>query len=63
MWCGQLEVVAMSKGRKTFDVGRDSGNGQFIPVEEAKGRPRETTVERVPKRGYGDTKDEPPRKK
>jgi hypothetical protein len=43
-------------GRKTFDVGRDSKTGQFIPVEEAKRRPSTTTVERVPKSGYGDTK-------
>ena len=34
----------------------DSGNGQFITVKEAKGRPTTTTVERVPKPGYGDTK-------
>ncbi|MER9975754.1 hypothetical protein [Mesorhizobium sp. M0085] len=43
-------------GRKTFDVGRDSESGRFITVEEAKQNPRETTVERVPKPGYGDTK-------
>ena len=48
----------MAKGRKTFDVGRDSKTGHFIPVKEAKERPRETTVERVPKRGYGDTENE-----
>ena len=48
--------------RKTFDVGRDSKTGEFIPVKEAKRRPNTTTVERVPKRGYGDTKDEPPQK-
>lgn len=53
----------MSKGRKTFDIGRDSESGKFIPVKEAKERPRETTVERVPKPGHGDTKNEPPRKK
>lgn len=49
----------MSKGRKTFDVGRDSKSGRFIPVKEAKARPSTTTVERVPKPGYGDTKGEP----
>jgi len=48
--------------RKTFDVGRDSETGEFIPVKEAERRPNTTTVERVPKRGYGDTKNEPPRK-
>lgn len=46
----------MSKDRKTFDVGRDSKSGQFITVEEAERRPATTTVERVPKPGYGDTK-------
>ena len=52
----------MSKGRKTFDIGRDSDSGRFIPVKEAKERPRETTVERVHKPGRGDTKDEPRKK-
>lgn len=42
--------------RKTFDIGRDSGTGRFIPVEVAERRPATTTVERVPKPGYGDTK-------
>ncbi|SDP47108.1 hypothetical protein SAMN05428967_2266 [Phyllobacterium sp. YR620] len=42
--------------RKTFDAGRDSKSGQFITIEEANRRPDNTTVERVPKPGYGDTK-------
>jgi hypothetical protein len=29
--------------------GRDSTNGRFIPLEEARRRPRETTVETVKK--------------
>ena len=41
---------------KTFPLGRDSKTGKFIPVSEAKRRPATTTVERVPKAGYGDTK-------
>lgn len=41
---------------KTTPRGRDSGNGQFVTVKEAKSRPTTTTVERVPKPGYGDTK-------
>jgi hypothetical protein len=49
----------MAKERKTFDIGRDSGNGQFIPVKEAEKNPKGTTVERVPKPGRGDTKGEP----
>ncbi len=45
----------MSKESKTFPLGRDSKNGQFIPVREAERRPNTTTVERVPKPGNGDT--------
>ncbi len=55
----------MSTTRKTFDVGRDSTTGEFIPVKEAERRPKTTTVERVPKPGYGDTNDAnktPPKK-
>lgn len=44
----------MSKS-KTFPLGRDSRNGQFISVKEAERRPNTTTVERAPKAGYGDT--------
>lgn len=47
--------TTMSKGAKTFPLGRDSKNGQFIPVREAERRPNTTTVERVPKPGHGDT--------
>ena len=46
----------MANERKTFDVGRDSKTGHFITVKEADQRPNTTTVERVPKPGYGDTK-------
>jgi hypothetical protein len=49
----------MVKVRKTFDIGRDSGTGQFIPVEEAEKNPKTTTFERNPKPGRGDTKGEP----
>ncbi|MCQ1572701.1 hypothetical protein NFO65_18390 [Neorhizobium galegae] len=49
--------------RKTFDVGRDSGSGRFIPVKQAVARPNTTTVERIPKSGHGDTKGEPSRRK
>lgn len=49
--------------RKTFDVGRDSKTGEFIPVKEAERRPNTTTVERVPKPGFGDTKGQPTRRK
>lgn len=52
----------MSGNRKTFDIGRDSKTGEFIPVSEAKRRPATTQIERVPKPGRGDTKGEPRRK-
>lgn len=45
-----------NKTSKTFKIGRDSKDGQFISVKEAERRPNTTTVERVPKPGYGDTK-------
>jgi len=45
----------MSKG-KTSLRGRDSRTGQFMKVDDARRRPNTTTVERVPKPGYGDTK-------
>jgi len=49
--------------RKTFDVGRDSKTGEFIPVKEAERRPNTTTVDRIPKPGNGNTKNEPTRRK
>lgn len=51
----------MPNERKTFDLGRDSKTGQFIPVKQAERRPSTTTVERIPKQGHGDTKGEPKR--
>ena len=48
----------MSKESKTSLRGRDAKTGEFIPVEEARQRPNTTTVERVPKPGYGDTKND-----
>lgn len=44
----------MSKS-KSFKLGRDSGTGQFMPVEAARRRPATTTVEHIPKPGRGDT--------
>jgi hypothetical protein len=46
----------MAQKSKTFQLGRDSRNGRFITVKQAKNRPNTTTVERIPKSGYGDTK-------
>lgn len=49
---GKKETKQVSK---TVERGRDAKTGHFIPVDRAKSRPSTTTVERVPKPGYGDT--------
>lgn len=41
---------------KTFPLGRSSKTGKFVPVVVAKRHPNTTTVERIPKPGFGDTK-------
>jgi hypothetical protein len=38
---------AKTSSAKVKKVGRDSGSGEFIPVAEAKRRPKTTTVETV----------------
>ena len=45
----------MAKSRK---IGRDAGSGQFIPVDEAKRRPKTTVVETIknPPSGKGKKK-------
>lgn len=45
-----------SKPSKSFKEGRESDTGRFIPVEEARRRPNTTTVEHVPKPGFGTEK-------
>ncbi len=35
--------------------GRDSKNGQFVPLKDADHRPGRTQRERIPMPGYGDT--------
>jgi hypothetical protein len=43
--------------------GRDSRNGQFIPLRETERRPDTTQRERIPLPGHGDTgRHEKPRK-
>jgi hypothetical protein len=39
--------------------GRDSTNGQFIPLPETKRRPDTTQREVIPLPGYGDSKPKP----
>lgn len=48
----------MAKGQSTLR-GRDARTGQFLTVEEARRRPETTTVERVPKPGFGATTSSP----
>ena len=45
----------MTKGAKTFPIGRDAKTGQLISVKDAKANPNTTTVERMPKPVNGDT--------
>ncbi len=47
----------MSKDSKTSLRGRDAETGEFTSVKEAREHPKTHVVERVPKPGYGDTKD------
>ena len=47
----------MTSKRKTFDMGRNAESGRFVPVATAKLHPKDHIVERVPKAGFGDTKD------
>lgn len=47
----------MAKEAKTSLRGRDAETGQFTTVEDARQHPKDHVVERVPKPGYGDTKD------
>lgn len=51
----------MAKPKRTTPRGRDAESGRFIPIEEARRRPKTTVVERVPTPGHGDTKK--PKKK
>lgn len=45
----------MSKESKTFKIGRNSETGRLKTVKEAERDKKGSTVERMPKRGYGDT--------
>src|SRR5688572_9850170 len=54
--CGRdARRCTVSKDSKGFKEGRDSRNGQFITIREAKSRPSSTSVEIVPKKGHGDS--------
>ena len=39
----------MSKKKNTRKIGRDASTGRFIPVSEAKRRPKTTVVETIKK--------------
>ena len=45
--------MAKAKPRKSRLAGRDAGNGQFIPVKEARQNKKGAVVERLPLPGYG----------
>lgn len=38
---------------KASPRGRDARTGEFVPIPDAKRRPGSTTIEQVPKPGYG----------
>jgi hypothetical protein len=46
----------MAKGSKTFLIGRNAKTGRLTKVSVAKKKAGTHTVERMPKRGRGDTK-------
>lgn len=43
---------------KTTLRGRDGRDGRFVPLERVPSNPDRYTRERVPKPGYGDTKND-----
>jgi erythromycin esterase-like protein len=45
----------MATERKTFDIGRNAKSGQFTTVKEAERKSASHIVERMPKKGYGDS--------
>jgi len=55
---GLTQGIAMSKSKQPQSRvgGRDSRNGQFIPLRETERRPDTTQRERIPLPGFGDTK-------
>ncbi len=46
----------MAKGAKTFAIGRNAKTGRLTSVKAAKAKPSTHVVERMPKKGRGDTK-------
>lgn len=41
---------------KTFKIGRDPVTGELISIKKAESNPKKYIIERMPKRGRGDTK-------
>ncbi len=48
---------------KTFPIGRNAKTGRLESVKKAESHKSSSTVERMPKRGHGDTKNDSPKKK
>lgn len=46
----------MAKSSKSFPIGRNAKTGRLTTVKKAQAKPATHTVERMPKRGRGDTK-------
>jgi hypothetical protein len=49
------EVRKVSKDSRTFLIGRNAKTGELMKVKAARNSPT-AIVERMPKKGYGDTK-------
>jgi len=45
-----------NKPSKSFNIGRDAKTGRVESVEDARRHPSTSTVERMPKPGYGSAK-------
>jgi len=50
-----MEIFIMSKERQSRTGGRDNDSGRFVPLRETEKRPDDTTRERIPLPGFGDT--------
>ncbi len=46
----------MGKESKTFLIGRKADKGTLVSVEYARAHKKSCIVERMPKKGFGDTK-------
>ena len=48
-------VIKLTKGTKSFPIGRNAETGKLVPVDYAREHPKTHVVERMPKPGRGDS--------